>query len=82
MMHPPIAIFVLLFFLALVCSILAGYGMADSKQRSWLFILAFAAVYVISIWVILEVEYPRMGVLSGLETRYDRALLDVRESMK
>lgn len=36
--HPPLVIFELLFFLALVCSLLAGYGMAASKHRSWLHI--------------------------------------------
>jgi hypothetical protein len=82
MIHPPLTIFALLFLLALVCSVLAGYGMAGNKHRSWLFIVAFAVVYVISIFVILEVEYPRMGSFSVLETRYDRVLLDVRESMK
>ncbi|HTT18021.1 MAG TPA: hypothetical protein VMG82_03685 [Candidatus Sulfotelmatobacter sp.] len=82
MMHPPMAIFVLLFSLALVCSLLAGHALAGSKQRSWLHIAAFAVVYVISVYVILEIEYPRLGSFSVLETRYDQVLVDVRESMK
>jgi len=81
MMHPPMAVFALLFSLALVCSLLAGYAMAGSKQRSWLHIAAFAVVYVISVYVILEIEYPRLGSFSVLETRYDRVLVHVRESM-
>jgi len=56
MMHPPMAIFALLFSLALVCSLLAGYALAGGKQRSWLHIAAFAIVYVISVYVILEIE--------------------------
>jgi hypothetical protein len=82
MIHPPLTIFALLFLLSLVCSVLAGYGIAGNNHRTWLFFVAFAAVYVISVYVILEVEYPRLGAFSVLETRYDRALLDVRESMK
>jgi len=82
MMHPPLAVFALLFVLALACSLLAGYAMAGSKQRSWLHIAAFAVVYVISVYVILEIEYPRLGSFSVLETSYDRVLVDVRESMK
>jgi len=81
MMHPPLAIFALLFLLAQVCSLLAGYAMAGSKRPSWLHIAAFAVVYVISVYVILEIEYPRLGSLSVLETSYDRVLVDVRESM-
>lgn len=60
--HPPLVIFELLFFLALICSLLAGYGMAASKHRSWLHIMAFAFVAVISVFVILEIEYPRTGI--------------------
>jgi hypothetical protein len=79
--HPPLVIFELLFFLALVCSLLAGYGMAASKHRSWLHITAFSAVSVISVFVILEIEYPRTGFFH-LETAYDQVLADVRGSMK
>jgi hypothetical protein len=56
--HPPPIIFGLLFLLALVCSLLAGYEMAVSKQRSWLHLLAFSLVAVITVFVILEIEYP------------------------
>jgi hypothetical protein len=80
-LHPPLMIFLLLFLLALVCSLLAGYGMAVSKQRSWLHILAFASISVITVFVILEIEYPRMGLLS-LEGRYDQVLVDLRNSME
>ncbi len=79
--HPPLIIYALLFLLALVCSLLAGYGMAVSKQRSWLHILAFTAIAVITVFVILEIEYPRAGFLS-LENRYDQVLYDLRESLR
>lgn len=81
MMHPPLVIFGLLFLVAQVCSLLAGYTMAGSKRSPWLTIAAFAAVYVISVYVILETEYPRLGHFSILETRYDQVMVDVRESM-
>lgn len=79
--HPPTIIFGLLFLLALVCSLMAGYGMAISKERSWLHILAFAAVAVITVFVVLEIEYPRIGFLT-VENRYDQVLVDVRQSMQ
>jgi len=78
--HPPMIIFALLFVLALVCSVLAGFGMAGGKNRSWLHILAFAAVTVISAYVILDIEYPRMGFIR-LDA-YDQVLIDLRERMK
>ena len=79
--HPPAIIFALLFLLALVCSLLAGYSMSLSKRRSWLHILAFATIAVITVFVILEIEYPRIGVLS-VESRYDQVLIELRERMR
>src|SRR5207247_6577295 len=61
--HPPLIVFALLFVLALVCSLLAGFGMAGSKRRSWLHIVAFAAITVIAVFVILDIEYPRSGFI-------------------
>jgi len=78
--HPPPIIFGLLFLVALVCSLLAGYGMAVSKRHSWLHIFAFTMIAVFTVFVILEIEYPRMGVLT-VETRYDQVLVDLRQSM-
>lgn len=78
--HPPRIVFTLLFVLALLCSLLAGFGMAGSKQRSGLHILAFAAVTVITVYVILDIEYPRSGFIR-LDA-YDQALVELRESMK
>jgi hypothetical protein len=78
--HPPWIIFGLLFVLALVCSLLAGFGTAGSKQRSWLHVTAFAAITVISVYVILDIEYPRVGLVR-LDA-YDSVLIELRDSMQ
>src|SRR5579862_4800884 len=39
--HPPMIVYALLFGVALVCALLAGYRMASSQQRSWLHIFGF-----------------------------------------
>jgi hypothetical protein len=78
--HPPRIIFGLLFLLALVCSLLAGYSMAGSKQRSWMHITAFVTISVISVYVILDIEYPRHGLITV--NAYDQVLIEVRESMQ
>jgi hypothetical protein len=80
MIHPPKVIFVLLFTLALGCSLLAGHAMAGSKKRSWLHILGFALMTVLTVYVILDIEYPRLG-LFRLDA-YDQVLVDLRASMK
>jgi hypothetical protein len=75
--HPPRIIYGLLFGLGLICSLLAGYRMATGQRRSWLHILGFT---VIAVYVILDVEYPRTGLIR-LETA-DQLLVDLRRSMK
>lgn len=77
--HPPVIIFVLLYVLALVCSVLAGYDMAVYKQRSWLHILSYTVVIVIAVFIVLEIEYPRRGLIP-MEA-FDQVLIDVRNEM-
>jgi len=79
-MHPPPVIFALLFGLALVASLLAGYGMAGSKARSWLHMLGFAVVIAVSVYVILDIEFPRLGFIQV--QAFDQALVELRESMQ
>lgn len=76
--HPPNIIYALLFILGLICSLLAGYRMAVG-QRSWLHILSFALITVIVVYVIIDVEYPRVGLIR-LQA-FDQALIDVRTGM-
>jgi len=78
-MHPPTVVFVMLFGLALAASLLAGYGMIGGKLRSWLHMLGFALVMAIAIYVILDIEYPRLGLIRV--DAFDQALIDLRESM-
>lgn len=78
-MHPPRIIYVLLFGLGLICSLLAGYRMAAGQRRSWLHILGFTVITVIVVYVVLDVEYPRTGLIH-LESA-DQALVDLRHEM-
>ena len=78
--HPPMIIFVLLVGLALISSLLVGYGMASSKARNWLHMLGLAFVMAVSVYVILDIEYPRLGFIRV--DAFDQALVELRESMK
>jgi hypothetical protein len=78
-MHPPTIVFVMLFALALAASLLAGYGMTGSKMRSRLHMLGFALVMALAVYVILDLEYPRLGLIRV--DAFDQALMDLRESM-
>ena len=79
-MHPPTNIFVMLFALALASSLLAGHAMAGSKSHTWLHMLGFTAVIALSVYVILDLEFPRLGLIRF--GAFDQALVGLRESMK
>jgi hypothetical protein len=78
--HPPMVVFVMVGILALVGSIFSGYGMAGRKAPSWFHRLGFAAVMTTALYVIIDLEYPRLGLIRIDAT--DQVLVDVRRSMK
>jgi hypothetical protein len=60
-MHPPNTVFGALYGLALICSFLVGYDMAGLRTRIWRYAFAFPVAMTGILWVILDVEYPRLG---------------------
>ena len=76
--HPPSIIFIMLIFLALLSALLAGYSMACSSSK--IHMLVFAAILSITVYVILDLEYPRLGLVQ-INTA-DQVLVEVRQSMK
>jgi len=78
--HPPLLVFGMLGFLALACALLAGYGMAGARRRSVLHVVGFAMILTLTVYVILDYEFPRVGVIRI--DAFDRVLLDVRQSMR
>jgi hypothetical protein len=79
-LHPPLLIFALLGTLALVCSLLAGYGMGGGKDRSWIHTVGFALILTLTVYVIVDMEFPRMGFIRV--DSFDQALVDVRGTME
>ena len=79
-MHPPTVIFAMLGGLALLSALLAGYGMAGSATRSWLYLLGFATIMAVTVYVILDIEFPRLGLIRV--DAFDQALIELRQSMK
>lgn len=61
--HPPDVIYAMLFGLACLGSLLAGYGLAMSKSHNWVHITSFILVLTLAIYVILDLEYPRKGLI-------------------
>ena len=78
--HPPQIIFVLLFSLALLSALLAGYAMAGAKARNWVHMITFAFTLAGAVYVIVDVEYPRFGLIRV--DAFDQVLIDLRQSMQ
>lgn len=78
--HPPAIIFVMLIALALATALLAGYNLSDGHTRKWLPMLGFAAAIAVTIYVILDIEYPRLGFIRV--EAIDHLLVELRATMK
>lgn len=78
--HPPMVIFAMLLVMALVSSLLVGYQMAAFEKRSWIHIVLFIISISLTCYVILDIEYPRMGLIRV--DAVDSVLRDVREGIR
>jgi hypothetical protein len=78
-MHPPTVVFVMLFCIALLSAVLAGYAAAESRRRTSLHVIAFATVMAATAYVILDIEYPRFGLIRVDDI--DQLLVNLRKEM-
>jgi hypothetical protein len=78
--HLPIAIFVQLVVIALTCAFFAGIGMARRRRPSFLHMVMFAGVIAITAYVILNLEFPRVGFVQMRS--FDALLREQRAAMK
>jgi hypothetical protein len=78
--HPPRIVYMMLFGLGLGSSLLAGFSMASAKSRSSIHMLTFAGALAFTLYVITEIEFPRLGLIR-VES-FDRFLVDVHDRMR
>lgn len=80
MMHPPALVFVSLGVVAMLASLLAGYATGLAGRRSLIHHAAFVLAIGGTLYGILEMEYPRLGLvtISGA----DVVLSDLRGMME
>jgi len=79
-LHPPNIVYAMLFGLALAAALLAGYQSATEKARDWVHQVGFAAMLALTLYVILDIEHPRLGLVRI--DAIDQVIVDVRAGMK
>jgi hypothetical protein len=78
--HTPPLVFSLLVAVALLTSLLAGYAMQKRQSRSLFHMLLYSAAVAATLYVVLDLDYPRHGLIR-LDTA-DKLLLKLRDSIK
>ncbi|HEV7476588.1 MAG TPA: DUF4239 domain-containing protein [Burkholderiales bacterium] len=79
-LHPPTIIYWMLGALALAAALLAGYQSAGEPGYDWLHKICFAGIVAFTVYVILDIEHPRLGLVRI--DSIDKVLIDVRAGMK
>ena len=77
--HPPSVVFVLMALLGLVAGLLMGYDTSTNRDRSVLHTWIFAAILSLTFYVIIDLEFPRLGMIRV--DAADHVLVDLRRSM-
>jgi hypothetical protein len=79
-MHPPSTIYAMLVGLVLAGATLVGYAMAGGRERKWLHSVGFALATTVAIYVTVDLEYPRLGLIRV--DAADEMLLSLRSTMQ
>ena len=77
--HPHFAIFGMLLILVLVSAFLVGFGQAKVARQSRLHLLGFSLTTALALYLIIDLEYPRVGIIRV--DGFDLAMVELRESM-
>jgi hypothetical protein len=78
--HPHFAIFGMLLVLVLVSAFLLGFSQASVARQSRFHLVGFAATTALALYVIIDLEYPRVGLIRV--DSFDQAPVELRQSMR
>jgi hypothetical protein len=78
--HLPGLIFALLICVALLSGLLAGYALAERTGRSWLHMVVYALLITLTVYAVLDLDYPRSGLIR-LDAA-DHAMVQLRDSIR
>jgi hypothetical protein len=77
--HLPTLVFYFLVTAAMLSGLVAGFGMARG-HRNWVSVLTYAVLITLTMYVMLDMEYPRAGLIRIGAA--DRALTSLRDSIQ
>ena len=60
--HLPALVFFFLIAAGLLSAVVAGFGMARG-HRNWVSVLAYASIVTLTMYVMIDMEYPRAGLI-------------------
>jgi hypothetical protein len=78
--HIPALILGLLVVVSLLSGLLAGYGMAKRGTRGWLHGIVYALTLAATIYVVVDLDYPRFGFIRVDAS--DNALIQLRQTLE
>ena len=78
--HTPVVVFLLLGVLSLLGATLVGYSSSPNRKRSWFHVAMFAAILSLTVYVIIDLEFPRLGFIRI--DAADQVLRELRESIQ
>jgi hypothetical protein len=78
-MHPPMIVYIVLAAISLVCGFLVGYEMGATATPSRTHMLMLAVILSFTFYVILDFEYPRLGLIRIDD--FDQVIAQVRATM-
>jgi hypothetical protein len=76
--HPPPIILQALLLMSFIGSLIAGYNMGIENKRDWLLSIVFVILMAGTIYVIMGLEYPRLGKVTLND--FDVELVTLRKS--
>jgi hypothetical protein len=78
--HAPLIVLGLLVMLSFLGAMLVGYNMSFQPSRNALHMILFALAIASTIYVVIDLEYPRAGLITLRSM--DRAIVELRGMMK
>jgi hypothetical protein len=61
--HPPRVIYMMLVVAGMASALFAGYALAGGPNRPWVYMLGVATAIALAVFIILQLEFPRLGLV-------------------